>query len=87
MKILRITNTVLSIIGFTYGIYLLPFDGKINAYLISILAAFIFITGIINFKEKQKTSGIFMFIIATFFIFNYFCSLSTSCYFNNKIFN
>lgn len=72
-----ITNTVLLITGFTYGLYLLLFDGKGHPIIVAYLREFTVIAGIINFVEKQKMLSVLMFILTIFFFL-----FGISCNFN-----
>lgn len=71
---LFIISNILLIVGYTYGLYLLLFDGKVYAFLVSLLEAFTLLLGLINFIEKQKVLSVLMFILVIFyFIIHIFC--------------
>jgi len=73
-KTLIIINTVVLIVGYTYVLYLLLFDGKGNIFLVNYLMGFALLAGIINFTEKQKILAVLMFILVIFFtLFSVFC--------------
>lgn len=73
-KKLFISNIVLLIIGYTYGLYLLLFDGRGHPLLVSFLREFALLLGIIDFVQKQKLLGVLMIILVVFFsFFGFFC--------------
>jgi len=67
-KLFIISNIVLLIVGYTYGLYLLLFDGKVYPFLVTFLEGFSLLLGLINFIEKQKVLSVLMFILVIFFL-------------------